>query len=625
MRSEARGLLVLLLSCLPALAPPARAAGGAVVVQLPGASGAELRKLWNEGALGAGGFRAFFEQGEVATSLVGADPTLPFPAAVALSTGVAPGVVGVVGSRLRLPGGRVSDVVTSESLAPGAQTLWSAAAAEGLTVGAVLWPGIDNREDARRADWGIADRDTEHYPPRYMRMKGSDWADAKYGVGPGPSKHWGLPPAVKSYSPPRRTSFPFGLPHAQADLIYELVAIDRTDDGRVNYDGVLISHDIDPKDGFVGVAEPGDWFRFELIDTSGVRRTAPDVAWVKVMELAPDLSKARIYVSPTRFAKAFPSALVRRLEAEKIDWPGSPDERALAAGLAGGYGIDATTFVEMTDRITRYAVEVALAGRKTYPTDLLLISIPVFDPLDRALLLVDPRQPGYTPRQATAYAAVRRQAWQKVDAQLARLLAGLDLASTTVYLVSPYANVAVHSDVDVSEILRASPATAAINGSATASWRAVVADGGVTHVYLSVAGRDREGVIEAGAAAAAARAVRDALGATRDGDAPVFERVLLRGEAKSLGLDRPESGDVIAFARPGYRLIGRAATTAQITRAPEVRAAAGYASAVPESRGFLLALGRGIKARAAKGPEDLVDVAARVARAIGVRPPKQRR
>jgi len=153
----------------------------------------------------------------------------------------------------------------------------------------------------------------------------------------------------------------------------------------------------------------------------------------------------------------------------------------------------------------------------------------------------------------------------------------------------------------------------------------VVADGGVAHVYLSVAGRDKEGVIEAGAAEAAARAVRDALAATRDGDARVFERVLLRGEAKKLGLDRPESGDVIVFARPGYRLVDRATTTVQITREPDARAAAGYASTAPESRGFLLALGRGIRAHTAKGPEALVDVAARVARSIGVKPPKQRR
>ena len=69
-----------------------------------------------------------------------------------------------------------------DGLQPGAETIWSAAEAEELTVGAVLWPGIDNRDDARRADWGIADRDTEHYPARYIRMKPENWADALYGV-----------------------------------------------------------------------------------------------------------------------------------------------------------------------------------------------------------------------------------------------------------------------------------------------------------------------------------------------------------------------------------------------------------------------------------------------------------
>ena len=626
MRRTAARLLPILLSCLPALAAPAHAAAGsAVVIQLPGASGAELQALWRAGALDAGGFRAFFEKGEVTTALTGADPALPLPAAVALSTGAEPGRAGVVGERFRPPGGSVGEVVKAQGPRPGTQTLWSAAAAGGRSVGAVLWPGIDNRDDARRADWGIADRDTEHYPPRFIRMKPGDWADAKYGVGPGPAKHWGLPPSVKSYSKPLRTSFPFALPHDRAELIYELVAIDRTDDGQVNYDGVLVSHDIDPKDGYVGVVEPGAWFRFELIDPSGTRHAVPEVAWIKLIELAPDLSKAWIYVTPTRFAKAFPSALVRKLQAEKIDWSGSPDERALAEGLAGGYGIDAETFVEMTERLARYAVDVALVGRRLYPTDLLLVSIPVFDPIDRGLLLDDPRQAGHTPELAAELGAVRRRTWQKVDAELARLLAALDLESTTVYLVSPYANVPVHSDVDLAEILRTAPATAAIDASSRAPWRALVADGGLAHVYLAVAGRDRDGVLDAAGAAAAAAAVRDALAATRDGDVPVFDRVLLRAEAKRLGLDQPESGDVIAFARPGYRLLEGATTTAAITRRPDVRAAAGYAAASPESRGFLLALGRGIKAREVTRRVDLVDVAARVARSIGVKPPKPRR
>ncbi len=622
MRREVRAVLLTLFCCLPAFAAPALAAKRAVVVQLPGASGAELRKLWNEGALGAGGFRSFFERGEVSTELTGADPTLPFAASMALSTGGAPGASGVVGDRYRGPGRPLWEILPAEQLATGASTLWGAAAAKGLTVGAVLWPGIDNRHDARRADWGIADHDTEHYPPRFIRMGGEGWSDAKYGVGPGPQKYWSLPPSVKSYSTPVRTSFPFAMGHARADLIYEAVAIDRTDDGEVNYDGVLISHDINPKKGFVGIAEPGQWFRFELIDPSGTRRAAPEIAWVKVIELAPDLSKSWIYVSPTRFAQAFPSALVRRLQTEGIDWPGSPDEEALRAGLAGGYGIDAATFVEMTDRIARYAVDVSLAGMRTYPTDLLLVSIPLFDPLDRGLLLVDPRQPGYTPQRAERFAAVRRQAWQTLDVQLARLLAGLDLASTTVYLVSPYANLAIHSDVDLAEILRAAPETASLNTASKAPWRAVVADGGFAHVYLSIAGRDPNGVVAPQDAAAAARAARDALAAARDGETPVFERVLLRAEAAELGLDRPESGDVIALARPGYRLIEGATTTAVVTRAPEVLAASGYAAAEPATRGFLLALGRGVKARPAKRPVELVDVAARVARSIGVKAPE---
>jgi hypothetical protein len=153
----------------------------------------------------------------------------------------------------------------------------------------------------------------------------------------------------------------------------------------------------------------------------------------------------------------------------------------------------------------------------------------------------------------------------------------------------------------------------------------VAAAGGIAHVYLSIAGRDAGGVLEAASAGRTARAVRDVLARARDGASPLFERVLLREEAAALGLDRPESGDVIVFARPGYRLVESSMDLVAVTRRPDVHAAAGYAASLAESRGFLLTLGRGVKAGKADAKARVTDVAGRVARAIGLKLPKRAR
>jgi len=618
--------VVLLTLCLTAGAARAEAAPGQViVVQVPGASGAELAALWREGALEAGGFRAFLAGGERTLSLPPADPSLPFAGSVALATGAPPGASGVVGDRLRPPGAAVGERVEIGGDHAVVGTLWNAALAADKVVGAVLWPGLDNRDDLRRATWGIADRDTLHYPPRPFKLERADWVDDKYGVGPGPSALWGLPKGVESFSTPLNVSAAFTPIHERAELIYVLVAIDRTDDGVVNYDGLLVSSRIDPKKGYVGIAEPGEWFRIDLVDPTGLRHGAPEVVWLKVEQLAPDLSKSVFYISASRFIKAFPSALVRKLESAGTTWPGPPDEAAASAGEAGGYGVSARTYTEMAERLVAWTVDVAVTGLDLYPTDLLLLSIPVFDPIDRRLLLVDPRQPGHRAERAERYRELRRQVWAALDRELARLLDAVDLTTTTVYLVSPYANVPVHSEVDVGEVLRAAPELTAISTPPERRWRSVAASDGLAHVYLSVAGRDAGGVLDAGAARRAARAVRDALARARDGAEPLFEKVLLRDEAAALGLDRPESGDVIAFARPGYRLVDSSQDLVPVTRRPKNRAAAGYAASLPESHGFLLVAGRGVRAGKERSRAELTDVARRAARQLGIAPPGRAR
>jgi hypothetical protein len=104
------------------------------------------------------------------------------------------------------------------------------------------------------------------------------------------------------------------------------------------------------------------------------------------------------------------------------------------------------------------------------------------------------------------------------------------------------------------------------------------------------------------------------------GESP-WERIVKRSEAGSLGLDAPESGDVIVLARPGYHLSRRTPDPATPIGLPTEYGAHGYRNAYPEIQACYLAAGPGI----AKGHVDSINswqIAARVAAALGIEPPR---
>jgi hypothetical protein len=62
-----------------------------------------------------------------------------------------------------------------------------------------------------------------------------------------------------------------------------------------------------------------------------------------------------------------------------------------------------------------------------------------------------------------------------------------------------------------------------------------------------------------------------------------------------------------------------------VTRKPAVRTAAGYWSGLPGNRGFLLSMGRTIGKPRTEPGVATTEVAARVARSLGIRAPKRPR
>jgi hypothetical protein len=244
--------------------------------------------------------------------------------------------------------------------------------------------------------------------------------------------------------------------------------------------------------------------------------------------------------------------------------------------------------------------------------------------------------------------------WQAVDHELRLLMAAVDLGRTTVVVVSDHGMAPVHTAIDLNALLAErgllaapAPRTAAAAGSTgeARAFRAAGAlaayalgDGGMAHLYLLPpdGGDGRSAGGPGGGAGAgggggppleASRRkllleLRDQLLAFHAGDDLPIERVLTRQQAAELGLDHPNSGDLVVFARQGYVFDAGPAPAGAATLHPApVYGMHGYLAANPAMRGVYLAIGKDVKAASTSGPVQAVDVAGRVARWLGIDKP----
>ena len=465
-----------------------RLARRVVVVSLDGASAAELQQLWRDDLLDEGGFARFFREGEVASALMPVDPTLAAPNHVSLATGAAPDRTGIVGDHFHPAGAPDFARASGLNFPIGAETLWEAARRQRRKVAVVAWPGVDGSDPRLRADIGFSDAAGAEREPRLLVLKRADWQP----VATAPQL------ASPSRSPLLGAHVALGGTGGVAAAGFDLYAVDRRDDGKENYDAVVVAASA-PAGGAAAAAkgaraawvpsvanleqtEPfgqGEWAEVIFPDRGG--RSA---CWVKVLALDPGLDEVRLYFTGTYRVQAYPADYATDLTESNLFWPGPPDDRRLEAAWHGQTGIDLDTW---TEQAARYAAFFGGAMRRVATArddwDLMLGTIPVIGEAGHLLLLADPHQAGYSAARRDELARARRKVWQAVDHELRLLMAAVDLGRTTVVVVSDHGMAPVHTVVDLNALLRergwlASPG-AATAGAAGGTGRAGGAGGGI--------------------------------------------------------------------------------------------------------------------------------------------------
>jgi predicted AlkP superfamily pyrophosphatase or phosphodiesterase len=583
-------------SAAPRSSPPP-AARRVFLLSLDGAGADELHRLYREGALTAGGFARFFQEGQIADRLVPVNPTLTAPNHISLATGYLADRTGIVGNNLHQPGTPFLEKVSGFAATIETETLWEAARRQGKRVGVIAWPGADNTGERRRADWGMTYVNEPDREAELITRERRSWE---------PAGEYAKLHGIESRSPVRGVRVNVGASGSRRQT-FNLLAVDRTDDGAVNYDGVVVLPS--SGEGRAGsVPTPlavGAWgdvpCRIAADSTAAPRDT---LCAVKLLDLDPGLAGARVYFGGLYSMGAYPPHFAAALADRGLLWPGPPDDDRLDETWAGRPGIDLETWLQQNERFTRFFGD----------SHLMMGYMPVLDEAGHQLSMIDRRQPRFSPQRRDELAAARRRIWQAVDRELARLLAAVDLQTTVVAVVSDHGMAPVHTMLDPNVRLRehgllATDAQGEILREGTSAY--AVGSGGVSQIYVAGGSRDL------------VRTVRRLFSDwTVDGEKPV-ERILTRKEAAEVGLDHPNSGDLILFLREGYSAHGKLLKEGTAAAPTNALGMHGYLNGHPQVHGIYLALGAGI-AKGGAGTVQNPEVAGRVAAWLGIEKPRPR-
>jgi predicted AlkP superfamily phosphohydrolase/phosphomutase len=489
-----------------------------------------------------------------------------------------------------------------------------------------------------------------------------------------PASGWTHVPAGDPAAPPRQTIFtvPTEKPEENPDRLYDAYIYDSVVDGNPGYDRVILVAGAYSKNGSMKAADlkPGDFREVKLCGVDGLTgaragRTAS--FYVKLISLAPDLTRFRLYFTPvtrvtamckTDACDALPPGEPGEDRLEKYiadHLPGyiSSDSGPLQAGI-----IDEHTFVQQgleLEAVYGNAVTGFILGTLQPDTDLALVGYQGPDDFQHQFLgLITPTDmdgasnPCYDRVQCAGSLDHRvstregyiRGAYAGADAKLdlARQLMG---GRPTVFAASDHGFAPHWYAVNAGQILEdAGLQFTAQTGNCRAGGapgRAKACYSGATvQIYISLSGRDPAGVVPAAEYETVREEIIAAFRDLTDPENPgkqVVSRILKKEELADVqgsdSLHPTRSGDVVVVLRPPYQF--NASTPGQRIALTPFFGSHGYLPDLVDLphqvnlRGVFVAAGPGIRSQDPVTGVRAVDLAPTIARLMDFPGPIQAR
>lgn len=543
------------------------------------------------------------------------------PGWAALITGASPAVNGVTNNTFH---------DNTQPVSPWGVSAWTAGVNQAETI-------LDAAEDAGLTvmSLGVQTFDTASIPTGVVMDSYPDWSTgrgivANYEVplqwtdllatGPYLSntvvefvEAEGWTNAPDSFSPAQEAPLAM-LAFSGTPVDYLLYIFDSTDDGTTNYDRVMVAPGKDAAEGtaIVGV---GEW-------SEDIPATVDDVAggfYVKLLELAPDLSQFRLYFTPVTRARAWPESVEEDVVAN-FDAIKPIDYSPYILGM-----IDAETFVEQQiDNAELLGQEIYPYLIRTYEPDLVLAGSEATDAIQhRFLSLAIEGSDQYDAENGPAYYGYLEAAYRATD-DFVRALWD-EMPDAHVFVTSDHGfhstGMAINANLVLESIGLYNPADPA------SSQVVAFGAGGLLQVYIKVVGRNPDGVV----AEEDYELLREQIvSAFEDLGPDVIDRALLKEETESIPitdevswnmLHPDRTGDVVVFSKPPYQF--DAAMAGEVTAPTPIYGQHGFLPTSPESRSVFAAAGPTIDQGIVIGPVTAMDLAPTVAAILGIDVPAQ--
>ncbi|MGH2586814.1 MAG: alkaline phosphatase family protein, partial [Dehalococcoidia bacterium] len=332
-----------------------------------------------------------------------------------------------------------------------------------------------------------------------------------------------------------------------------------TASGSAGYDRLLLAESTDAAQP-LATLRTGEWEPAHLSLPDGRRASL----WLKCMDLAPDLSRIRLYLTALSRPLAGPPSLEDRVAGWDLPPPLTADYGPLQAGI-----VDEDTYVEQALLWFDYAVPALARLVAEVEPDLLLVGAPVTDEFCHQFMArVTPSYPGYDPATAAHYESLIRLAYQKTDEFFAHARALMPTETVTM-VSSDHGFGAAWKALNANLVLVEAGLQEqdAAHRPLPSSKAVAYGVGGTANVYLNVRGRDPNGVVEPVEIPALQEQIIVAFTALQDAGTPealVIARVLRREETAAVEtgdgpanmLHPTRTGDVVVFAAPPYQFDG---------------------------------------------------------------------
>jgi predicted AlkP superfamily phosphohydrolase/phosphomutase len=320
--------------------------------------------------------------------------------------------------------------------------------------------------------------------------------------------------------------------------------------GEQGYDRILICQKRDARTAVceLTVGQWSDWF----VDTFVIDGSPVEgYVRVKLVKLSPEGDELEVFVPQVwpRTGYTQPAGIAEEIDQNVGNFLQNPARDALGR-------VDDDTYFELLEFHHQRLAEVALYLARSRPWDLLMVETHASDYTSHFFLGQADATSGAPPDVLERSRSGVIRTYQSIDRMIGRLRELAD-PETVFLVVSDHGGTSVqHPAVDINQVLQELGFLVYKDADrSSVDWAKTRAYGvGLVHVFLNVAGRDPEGIVDSDDYAKVRRELIEALTCYRDSDTGElpFSVVLSRDDAEMMNLWGDRVGDVVYALRPEF-------------------------------------------------------------------------